>query len=53
MTKNRDTEEDREFWDFIEKTAKEVENSFPLWKVSEETAKRFQILRADNDDNRR
>ena len=30
MKKNLDTEENRKFWEFVEKTAKEVE-SWPDW----------------------
>jgi len=43
LTKNRETEENREFWDSVERTTDEVRETFPTWKMSEQTAKRFKV----------
>lgn len=32
LKKRKDTPELKEFWEYIEKTSKDVENNFPDWK---------------------
>lgn len=32
IKKRKDTEENREFWNFVEQTSKSVEENFPAWK---------------------
>lgn len=50
MKKDRSTPENQEYWDFVEKIAEDVRQNFPLWKVSEETAKRFKLERLKPED---
>lgn len=50
LTKNKETKENREFWELVEKTTFEVRESFPKWKMSETTIERFKIqTRRDED----
>lgn len=32
LRKNKSTPENREFWEFVERTARDVEQNFPQWK---------------------
>lgn len=43
LTKNRESVENEEFWNSVEKTTDEVRESFPTWKMSDVTIQRFKI----------
>lgn len=44
IRKNLSTQENRDFWAFVEKTAKDVEDNFPAWKRGDTTQMDFQPL---------
>lgn len=52
VTKNRETDENKEFWDSVEKTRDEVRESFPTWKMSNATLERFKIHSKDDQEQK-